>query len=120
MAAAHHPDRLKFTIARLSKLEGIALNLDERERWFDLGKQNAMILRNHGLLVGGPTAANLQLIYFLAACTDRGAGPAECRWLSPEEVRLRQKQASKGYSHHQELACSSLRLIENDAIDYRS
>jgi len=47
--------------------EGIALNLDERERLVhDLGSQNAMILRNHGLLVGGPTAAQtFNWIYFL-------------------------------------------------------
>ncbi len=34
--------------------EGIALDLDERERLVrDLGQHKAMILRNHGLLVGG-------------------------------------------------------------------
>src|SRR6185312_5168368 len=34
--------------------EGIALDLDERERLVnDLGPHKAMILRNHGLLVGG-------------------------------------------------------------------
>ncbi|MDF9898840.1 UNVERIFIED_ORG: ribulose-5-phosphate 4-epimerase/fuculose-1-phosphate aldolase [Pseudomonas reinekei] len=34
--------------------EGIALSLDERERLIaDLGPHRAMILRNHGLLVGG-------------------------------------------------------------------
>lgn len=38
--------------------EGIALELDERERLVrDLGRHNAMILRNHGLLVAGATAA---------------------------------------------------------------
>jgi len=36
--------------------EGIALELDEQRRLVaDLGKHNAMILRNHGLLVCGPT-----------------------------------------------------------------
>ena len=38
--------------------EGIALDLDERERLVaDLGQQNAMILRNHGLLTVGATVA---------------------------------------------------------------
>jgi len=36
--------------------EGIALDLDERDRLVrDLGDRQAMILRNHGLLVGGRT-----------------------------------------------------------------
>ncbi|MET0186196.1 MAG: class II aldolase/adducin family protein [Achromobacter sp.] len=51
--------------------EGIALDLGERERLVrDLGSNRAMILRNHGLLVGGPTAAEaFHEIYFLeAAC----------------------------------------------------
>jgi len=38
--------------------EGVADDLDERERLVrDLGKHNAMILRNHGLLVCGKTVA---------------------------------------------------------------
>ncbi len=38
--------------------EGIALDLDERERLVaDLGQHRAMILRNHGLLVGGTSIA---------------------------------------------------------------
>ena len=108
--------------------EGIALNLDERERLVhDLGSQNAMILRNHGLLVGGPTAAQtFNWIYFLErACQAQIAALAGGLPLvyPPEEVRLlTEKQANpEGYSHHQELAWqASLRLIENDAIDYRS
>jgi len=38
--------------------EGIALNLDERERLVaDLGDKSLMLLRNHGTLAAGPTAA---------------------------------------------------------------
>ncbi len=38
--------------------EGVALNLDERERLVaDLGDKDAMLLRNHGTLVVGQTAA---------------------------------------------------------------
>src|SRR5262245_32651131 len=51
--------------------EGLAMNLDERERLArDLGDRNAMILRNHGLLVCGATISQaINLIYFLeGAC----------------------------------------------------
>ena len=47
--------------------EGIALDIDERERLVaDLGQHDAMILRNHGLLVGGRSIAHAFLnIYTL-------------------------------------------------------
>jgi ribulose-5-phosphate 4-epimerase/fuculose-1-phosphate aldolase len=47
--------------------EGIALNLDERTRLVrDLGKCNAMILRNHGTLAVGTSVADaFQTMYFL-------------------------------------------------------
>ena len=46
--------------------EGIALDLDERERLErDLGQRKAMILRNHGLLTAGERAGSLQLMFYL-------------------------------------------------------
>ena len=51
--------------------EGIALNLDERERIVaDLGSKNLMILRNHGTLSVGVTAADcwLGMFYLERAC----------------------------------------------------
>jgi len=47
--------------------EGIALDMDERERLVrDLGSRNAMILRNHGLLACGPSIPQaFNLIYWL-------------------------------------------------------
>jgi len=46
--------------------EGVALNLDERERLVaDLGDKNHMILRNHGLLTVGGSAAEAFLGMFL-------------------------------------------------------
>jgi len=47
--------------------EGIATNLDERERIVaDLGTKNAMLLRNHGTLTVGPTVATAFIrMYFL-------------------------------------------------------
>jgi ribulose-5-phosphate 4-epimerase/fuculose-1-phosphate aldolase len=108
--------------------EGIALDLGERERLVrDLGSQNAMILRNHGLLVGGPTASQtFNWIYFLErACQAQIAALAGGRKLvlPPEEVRVStEKQANPdGFSHHQELAWEAcLRLIESDPTDYRT
>ena len=45
--------------------EGIALDLGERERLVaDLGDKNVMILRNHGTLAVGETAANCWLAMF--------------------------------------------------------
>jgi ribulose-5-phosphate 4-epimerase/fuculose-1-phosphate aldolase len=52
--------------------EGIALDLDERERLIrDLGTKHSMILRNHGLLTTGATCADafLRLFFLERACT---------------------------------------------------
>lgn len=71
--------------------EGIALSLDERKRLVaDLGTHNAMILRNHGLLVGGRTVAEaFHQIHFLErACqaqVQAMAGGAKLVF-PPEEV----------------------------------
>jgi ribulose-5-phosphate 4-epimerase/fuculose-1-phosphate aldolase len=108
--------------------EGIALNLDERERLIlDLGPHNAMILRNHGVLVGGPSASQtFNWLYFLErACQAQVAALAGGRELvyPPEEVRrLTEKQANPvGYSDHQEMAWQAcLRLIANDPVRYDS
>jgi ribulose-5-phosphate 4-epimerase/fuculose-1-phosphate aldolase len=54
--------------------EGIALNLDERERLVaDLGSKRTMLLRNHGTLAVGATAAEAWLgIFFLErACAQQ-------------------------------------------------
>jgi ribulose-5-phosphate 4-epimerase/fuculose-1-phosphate aldolase len=52
--------------------EGIALNHDERERLVaDIGDKNLMLLRNHGTLAVGDTAANcwVGMYYLERACT---------------------------------------------------
>lgn len=108
--------------------EGIALNLDERERIIaDLGEHNAMILRNHGLLVGGPSASQTwNWIYFLErACQAQIAALSGSRELvvPPEDVRrTTERQANpQGHSQHQELAWDAcLRLISRDPIPYKS
>lgn len=108
--------------------EGIALDLGERERLIaDLGANNAMILRNHGLLAGGETvAAAFQEIYFLErACQiqiDALAGGAELT-LPPEHVcRLTASQfRGENADGITQLAWeSALRLIDDGPSDYRS
>lgn len=52
--------------------EGVALDLDERERLIrDIGDHQCMLLRNHGTLTVGKTcsAAFLAMYYFERACT---------------------------------------------------
>ena len=108
--------------------EGIALDLDERERLVrDMGDNKAMILRNHGLLVAGrtiPEAFN-QIYYLERACQAQimaMAGGSDLVF-PPEEVRLHTAAQfqREGVLEHYEMAWqASLRLIENDKPDYRS
>ncbi len=108
--------------------EGIALDLDERERLVrDLGQHSAMILINHGLLVGGRTIPEAwSNIYFLErACQAQimalsGGGELI---LPPEEVRLHtaaQFNREDALPHHEMLWESCLRLVEHDRLDYRA
>jgi ribulose-5-phosphate 4-epimerase/fuculose-1-phosphate aldolase len=110
--------------------EGIALDLDERERLVaDLGQHNAMILVNHGLLVGGrsiPEAFN-NIYYLERACQAQIAaqsGGAELVF-PPEAVRLHtaaqfNRPGEDALAHYEWSWGSALRLIENDRPDYRS
>ena len=70
--------------------EGVALDLDERERLVaDLGSLNAMILRNHGLLTCGASVREAfdNMYYMERACQAQIAamsGGAELNIASPE------------------------------------
>jgi len=108
--------------------EGIALELGERERLVrDLGSCKAMILRNHGLLAAGATAAEaFHEIYFLErACQAQIqalAGGTALR-IPPREVcELTASQFNREDSA--EIAGiawrAALRLIEDPQSDYRS
>lgn len=108
--------------------EGIALDLGERERLVhDFGQHKAMILRNHGLLAGGPTAADaFHEIYFLErACQAQIqalAGGTPLR-IPPEDVRQRtaaqfNREESPVIARRAWLA--ALRLIDTSRSDYRS
>ena len=74
--------------------EGIALDLEERERLVtDMGTHNAMILRNHGLLAAGRTIpeAFVNIYYLERACQAQikaTGGGAELIF-PPDEVRER-------------------------------
>ncbi|MFB9127388.1 class II aldolase/adducin family protein [Paraburkholderia dipogonis] len=107
--------------------EGIALELGERERLVrDLGTCKAMILRNHGLLAAGATAAEaFDEIYFLErACQAQIqalAGGSALR-IPPREVcELTASQFDREDSAEiSELAWqAALRLIDDPKSDYR-
>ena len=73
--------------------EGVALNLDERERLVkDIGDKNLMLLRNHGTLsVGSSAAAAFIGIFFLErACAQQVAALSAGRenvLIAPEEAQ---------------------------------
>ncbi len=108
--------------------EGLALDEDERVRLVrDLGQHNAMILRNHGILVCGPTAAQAYdyLYYLERACTAQIAamsGGAELV-IPPKEVCEKAAAQFHRPNAHESWGpawISALRLIENEKPDYRS
>ena len=108
--------------------EGIALDLDERDRLVsDLGEHQAMILQNHGLLVAGRTIpeAFSNIYYLERACQAQVAalaGGSELL-LPPEAVRLHtaeQFNHEESLDHYEMMWESCLRLVEHDRPDYRS
>ena len=108
--------------------EGIALDLDERERLVsDLGDHRAMILQNHGLLVAGRTIpeAFSNIYYLERACQAQVAALAGGAELvtPPEAVRLHtaeQFNREGSLDHYEMMWESCLRLVEHDRPDYRS
>lgn len=107
--------------------EGIALDLDERDRLVaDLGTHSAMILRNHGLLVGGKSVgeAFLTLYTLERSCQAQVAamsGGAELI-LPPVEVceHARDQFANQTDEHVAFAWEAALRLVDNEKPDYRS
>lgn len=108
--------------------EGIALGLDERERLVaDLGSCNAMILRNHGLLVGGTTVADAfhELWFLERACriqVDALAGGVRLRVPSAEVQALTAEQFGTAESAEivQLTWMAARRLIDRQAADFQS
>ncbi len=108
--------------------EGVALETDERARLVaDLGRHDAMILRNHGLLVGGRSIAEAwSNLYMLErACQAQIAalaGGAELI-LPPEEVRAHTAAQFRGpelLGQCDFAWAASLRLIEGQSSDWRA
>jgi ribulose-5-phosphate 4-epimerase/fuculose-1-phosphate aldolase len=82
--------------------EGLALNHDERERLVaDMGDKNLMLLRNHGTLAVGGTAAQAWVgIFFLErACAQQvaalTAGPDQVL-LAPDAAQAETRQQGQG------------------------
>ncbi|MEU9361644.1 class II aldolase/adducin family protein [Streptomyces sp. NPDC048301] len=112
--------------------EGVALNLDEQERLVaDLGGHPALVLRNHGLLTVGESAAQafLRMYYLEKACeiqvtAQAGGTPLV---LPPEQVceYTAQQLAGEAMADFQDdiaydLAWAALlRLVERIAPDYK-
>ncbi|EKS9916439.1 class II aldolase/adducin family protein [Burkholderia multivorans] len=107
--------------------EGIALDLAERERLVrDLGTHKAMILRNHGLLAGGATAAEaFHEIYFLErACQAQVQALAGgAKLIVPPADVCRRTAAQFTRDDSADIADTAwraaLRLIDDPASDYR-
>ena len=108
--------------------EGVALDLDERERLVaDLGPHSAMILANHGLLCAGrtiPEAFN-NIYYLERACQAQVAAlSGGCELVIPSaevcEHTSKQFEGDNDPARYDFMWESCLRLIENDRPDYRS
>jgi ribulose-5-phosphate 4-epimerase/fuculose-1-phosphate aldolase len=82
--------------------EGIALNLDERERLVaDLGDKQLMLLRNHGTLAVGQNAADafVSMFFFERACAQQVAalsGGAEQVLVAPEAAQTEVRGQAAG------------------------
>lgn len=108
--------------------EGIALDLGERDRLInDLGKYNAMILRNHGLLVGGTSIpAAFQEIYFLErACEIQVKALSSNTELTTPQDEICRLTASQFKRDEANTIITlqwqaALRLIDSTDMDYRS
>lgn len=112
--------------------EGVALNLDEQQRLVaDLSDHSALILRNHGLLTVGETAAQafLRMYYLEKACeiqvtAQAGGGPLV---LPPAEVceytaQQLTGEATSDFEDHDahDLAWAALlRLLDRTCPDYK-
>jgi ribulose-5-phosphate 4-epimerase/fuculose-1-phosphate aldolase len=112
--------------------EGVALNLAEQDRLVkDLGDHPVMILRNHGLLTVGETAAQafLRMYYLELACQIQTTAQAGSPLTTPppdvRELTARQLNGSDSESDLRDdvgydLAWAALlRLLDRVAPDYR-
>lgn len=106
--------------------EGIALDLDERERLVaHLGAKNVMILRNHGTLTCGHSvaAAYVRMFFLERACQMQiaaQAGGAELNLLPQSMCDRVSQQVGNGYSRIGELEWPPLlRLLDREDPSYK-
>lgn len=93
-----------FILASLGyhNYEGVALREDEKPRLVaDLGSNNCLMLRNHGLLTLGDTVADafLLMYFFEAACTVQvraQAGGGKLIPIQPEIIASAERQGREG------------------------
>ena len=105
--------------------EGIALNLDERERLVaDLGDKKVMLLRNHGTLAVGQTAALAWIgMFFLErACAQQVAalsGGREHVLFAPDAAQAETKEQGRGIGFISGLAWpGALRMLDRKSPGY--
>jgi len=105
--------------------EGLALNHDERERLVaDLGDKPLMLLRNHGTLAVGRTAAEAWIgIFFLErACGQQVAalsGGREGVLIAPDAAQAETKEQGKGIGFVAGLAWpGALRMLDRKLPGY--
>ncbi len=107
--------------------EGVALNLDERERLVrDIGAAKLMLLRNHGTLAVGVNAADAFVgIFFLErACAQQVnalSGGRECALIAPEAAQAEARGQSAGLAMVSGLAWPGLkRKLDRHSPGYDS
>lgn len=105
--------------------EGLALNLEERERLVaDIGDKKLLLLRNHGTLAVGVNAADAFVgIYFLErACAQQVAalsGGRACVSIAPEAAQRETRGQSQGLPMAAGLAWPALlRKLDRDLPGY--
>lgn len=107
--------------------EGLALNHDERERLVaDLGDKNLMLLKNHGTLAVGETAAQAWVgIFFLErACAQQVAALSAGRdnvLIAPDPAQAETKEQGRGIGFVSSLAWpGALRQVARKSPGYDS
>lgn len=105
--------------------EGLALNHDERERLVaDLGDRSLMLLRNHGTLAVGETAAQAWVgMFFLErACAQQVAalsGGREQVLIAPDAAQAETKEQGRGIGFVSALAWpGALRRLDRHSSGY--
>ena len=105
--------------------EGIATELDERERLVrDLGARNAMLLRNHGLLTAGRTVAEAfyYMYYLEQACRVQVAAQSSGAALRPVGANLAEhvaRQSEVGAGKGERLWLAMRRKLDRLDPSYR-